>query len=151
MVSCILPPFEIQKLLTRIKLFTSNMTRLTRETIVTIQMDKKKDEQEHEQITEQKDVLYLKFRYIDGDEETIGKPRTPVKGTEGAAGYDLFASKAVTVPSKGKALVSTGLSFEIPRGTYGRIGRIEVNSSSAVRSGGQALYRCRCWSHRFRL
>lgn len=68
-------------------------------------------------------VLELKFKYIEGDESSRGKPKTPVKGSDGAAGYDLFAAKATTVPSKGKALVSTGLTFEIPRGTYGRIGR----------------------------
>lgn len=68
----------------------------------------------------------LRFRYIDGDEESRGKPQTPVKGTPGAAGYDLFAAKTTVVPAKGKALVPTGLMFEIPEGTYGRIGNILV-------------------------
>ena len=69
---------------------------------------------------EKKPELKLRFKYIEGDER--GEPKTPVKGSAGAAGYDLFASKATVVPPKGKALVSTGLSFEIPSGTYGRIG-----------------------------
>ena len=38
-----------------------------------------------------------------------------------AAGYDLHASEAITVPARGKALISTGLAFAIPEGNYGRI------------------------------
>lgn len=56
----------------------------------------------------------------------------PVKGTSHAAGFDLFAAAAVTVPACavddssgivriGTAVVPTGLSFEIPAGHYGRI------------------------------
>lgn len=103
-------------------------------------MDNTKAEEVKQQIEEPIVYIALKFKYIEGDEEVIGKPKTPVKGSEGAAGYDLFASKAAKVPSKGKALVSTGLSFEIPRGTYGRIGRLYVILSSPLRSGGQAFY-----------
>lgn len=71
-------------------------------------------------------VLDLRFSYIDGDEQTRGKPKTPMKGTPGAAGYDLFAAKDSIVPAKGKALISTGLMFEIPPGTYGRVGMIRL-------------------------
>lgn len=70
----------------------------------------------------QSPVLDLKFRYIEGDENIIGKPKTPCKATPGSAGYDLFAAKDAIVPAKGKALISTGLVFDIPQGTYGRIG-----------------------------
>lgn len=45
----------------------------------------------------------------------------PKKGSAQAAGYDLHAYKAVTVPAGGKALVSTALSMAIPEGNYGRI------------------------------
>ena len=45
----------------------------------------------------------------------------PKKGSAQAAGYDLHAYKAVTVPAEGKALVSTALSMAIPEGNYGRI------------------------------
>ena len=33
----------------------------------------------------------------------------PVRGTEGAAGYDLAAAEAAVVPAHGKCLVKTGL------------------------------------------
>jgi dUTP pyrophosphatase len=57
--------------------------------------------------------------------------RLPVKASEGAAGYDLFASEAVVVPAStvrdgqieiGHALVGTGLAISLPPGHVGRIG-----------------------------
>jgi len=45
----------------------------------------------------------------------------PVRGSSFAAGFDLSAADTVTVPSGGKAIVKTGLSIAIPRGTYARI------------------------------
>jgi len=79
-------------------------------------------------------MMDLKYKYIDAaSEEERGQPKTPVKSTPKAAGYDLFASKPCVVPSKGKALVSTGLIMEIPDGTYGRIGK--NRSNLAPRSG----------------
>ena len=42
-------------------------------------------------------------------------------GSQFAAGYDLHALEPVSVPAKGKALVSTGISMAIPYGNYGRI------------------------------
>ena len=45
----------------------------------------------------------------------------PVLGSANAAGYDLHALVATTVPARGKVLVSTGLAFAIPVGNYGRI------------------------------
>src|ERR1700742_2077298 len=46
---------------------------------------------------------------------------TPTRGSAFAAGYDLYASKPITIPSRGKALVSTDLSIATPEGTYGRV------------------------------
>jgi dUTP pyrophosphatase len=46
---------------------------------------------------------------------------TPTRGSAFAAGYDLYAAKPTTIPSRGKALVSTDLSIATPEGTYGRI------------------------------
>jgi dUTP pyrophosphatase len=46
---------------------------------------------------------------------------TPTRGSAFAAGYDLYASQPTTIPSRGKALVSTDLSIATPEGTYGRI------------------------------
>lgn len=45
----------------------------------------------------------------------------PVRGSEHAAGFDLSASAASTIPAGGKGIVKTGLSIAIPEGTYARI------------------------------
>ena len=47
--------------------------------------------------------------------------RLPVRGTTGAAGYDLVAAQNAVVPAHGKVLVKTGLSIFMPTGCYGRI------------------------------
>lgn len=47
--------------------------------------------------------------------------RVPTRGSEGAAGYDLYADEDVDIEPGGRALVSTGISVEVPPGTYGRI------------------------------
>ncbi|KAI1100486.1 dUTP diphosphatase [Jackrogersella minutella] len=47
--------------------------------------------------------------------------KLPTRGSAFAAGYDLYASQATTIPSRGKALVETGLSIAVPAGTYGRV------------------------------
>ncbi|KAK2073113.1 hypothetical protein P8C59_007419 [Phyllachora maydis] len=49
------------------------------------------------------------------------KARLPTRGSAFAAGYDLYAAQATTVPARGKVLVDTGLSMAVPAGTYGRI------------------------------
>lgn len=45
----------------------------------------------------------------------------PIRATPGAAGYDIASVIDIAVPSRGQALVSTGLSFSLPEGVYGRI------------------------------
>ncbi|KAG6476285.1 hypothetical protein ZIOFF_065524 [Zingiber officinale] len=45
----------------------------------------------------------------------------PIQRTPGAAGFDLAASEAQTIEPRGHGLVSTGLSLEIPWGSYERI------------------------------
>ena len=50
-----------------------------------------------------------------------GNANLPVRGTEGAAGYDLAAAEAAVVPAHGKCLVKTGLQIALPPGCYGRI------------------------------
>ena len=47
--------------------------------------------------------------------------KLPVRGTSGAAGYDLFAAQSAVVPEHGKCLVKTSLAMAIPAGCYGRI------------------------------
>ena len=46
---------------------------------------------------------------------------TPIKGSSGAAGYDLAAAFDYYVPGKSVGLINTGLAFEFPPGTYGRV------------------------------
>lgn len=45
----------------------------------------------------------------------------PVNGSTFAAGYDLHALEAASVPARGKAIVGTGIALAIPEGNYGRI------------------------------
>lgn len=45
----------------------------------------------------------------------------PSKGSLKAAGFDLKSAVDAVVPSRGKALVDTGLKIELPEGCYGRI------------------------------
>ena len=47
--------------------------------------------------------------------------RLPIRGTTGAAGYDLAIAQNVVVPTHGKVLVKIGLSISMPTGCYGRI------------------------------
>merc|ERR1719203_1493746 len=59
----------------------------------------------------------------------------PVRGSSCAAGFDLAAADAATVPAGGKAIVKTGLSIAMPEGTYARI---------APRSGLAAKHMINC-------
>ncbi|KAH0292233.1 dUTP diphosphatase, partial [Aureobasidium sp. EXF-3399] len=47
--------------------------------------------------------------------------RAPTRGSEFAAGYDLYASKSTTVPARGKVLADTDISIAVPADTYGRV------------------------------
>jgi dUTP pyrophosphatase len=47
--------------------------------------------------------------------------RLPSKGTTHAIGYDLSSCVELTIPARGKAIVTTGISIELPEGCYGRI------------------------------
>ncbi|RFU29674.1 hypothetical protein B7463_g6653, partial [Scytalidium lignicola] len=49
------------------------------------------------------------------------KAKLPTRGSEFAAGYDIYASKDTIVPARGKVLVDTDISMAVPDGTYGRI------------------------------
>ncbi|PHH64376.1 hypothetical protein CDD82_1774 [Ophiocordyceps australis] len=49
------------------------------------------------------------------------KGRLPTRGSAFAAGYDVYAARDTTIPSRGKALVDTDISIAVPAGTYGRI------------------------------
>lgn len=47
--------------------------------------------------------------------------KLPTKGSELAAGHDLYAANNATVPARGKAIISTDIAVTVPYGTYGRI------------------------------
>jgi len=46
----------------------------------------------------------------------------PTRGSDGAAGYDLYSSEDAVVPNQaGRALVGTGITVVLPPGVYGRV------------------------------
>ena len=45
----------------------------------------------------------------------------PTRGSESAAGWDLYASQECVVPSRGKAIVPTDIAIAVPVGYYGRV------------------------------
>ena len=45
----------------------------------------------------------------------------PKKGSPGAAGYDIYSLEDCTLLQFERKLISTGISFTIPKGWYGRI------------------------------
>ncbi len=65
-----------------------------------------------------------------------GPGELPQYATEGAAGADLRAAEALTLPAGGRAAVSTGLFVEIPAGY---VGLVWPRSGLAVRHGIDTL------------
>ncbi|OQE19027.1 hypothetical protein PENSTE_c016G07998 [Penicillium steckii] len=51
----------------------------------------------------------------------VDSASAPTRGSAFAAGYDVYAAKETVIPSKGKAMVDTGIAIAVPEGTYGRI------------------------------
>ncbi len=49
------------------------------------------------------------------------KAFVPTKGSEQAAGYDLYSIEELVIPARSKALVATGIAMAIPVGNYGRV------------------------------
>lgn len=47
--------------------------------------------------------------------------KAPFYATEGAAGADLYASVALVIPARGKKIIATNISLQIPEGHYVRI------------------------------
>jgi len=45
----------------------------------------------------------------------------PTRGSEVAAGWDLYASQEVLVPARGKAIIATDIAIAVPVGFYGRV------------------------------
>ena len=47
--------------------------------------------------------------------------KTPTRGSDDAAGLDLYASQPVEIQAGTRALVPTGIKVKLPTSTYGRI------------------------------
>jgi dUTP pyrophosphatase len=47
--------------------------------------------------------------------------REPTRGSAGAAGFDLYAVEDVVIAAGERAILNTGIVFEIPEGHYGRV------------------------------
>jgi dUTP pyrophosphatase len=60
----------------------------------------------------------------------------PARGTPGAAGYDLFSTDNYVVLPGRRVVVSTGITIQLPPGTYGRIA---PRSGLAVKHGLDTL------------
>lgn len=60
----------------------------------------------------------------------------PARATPGAAGYDLFSADGYFVLPGHRVVVSTGISVELPPGTYGRVA---PRSGLAVKHGLDCL------------
>ena len=58
----------------------------------------------------------------------------PTRATQGSVGYDLYADEDAVVRAGGRGVISTGISVEVPQGTYGRIA---PRSGLAVKNGIQ--------------
>ena len=60
--------------------------------------------------------------------------RAPTRGSDHAAGYDIYASQNFIIPAHGRGLVPTGLAVAVPIDAYARIA---PRSGLAVKNGIQ--------------
>ena len=51
----------------------------------------------------------------------VNHAKLPIRGSTGAAGYDLHATEKTVIPAHSRGVVKTGISIEIPEGLYARI------------------------------
>ena len=58
----------------------------------------------------------------------------PTRGSDGAVGYDLYSTESYVILKGRRAVIPTGLAFELPPGVYGRVA---PRSGLAVKSGIQ--------------
>lgn len=54
-------------------------------------------------------------------EKRLGAATLPTKGYTDDAGYDLYAAQPATIPARGQAMVSCGVSVDIPEGMWAEI------------------------------
>ncbi|KAI0203823.1 deoxyuridine 5'-triphosphate nucleotidohydrolase [Astrocystis sublimbata] len=68
------------------------------------------------------------------------KARLPTRGSAFAAGYDLYASQATTVPARGKVLADTDIAIAVPADTYGRVApRSGLASKHSIQTGAGVI------------
>jgi dUTP pyrophosphatase len=60
----------------------------------------------------------------------------PSRATEGAAGYDIYAADNYIIPPGHREVVGTGITVQLPPGTYGRIA---ARTGLAVKHGLDVL------------
>jgi len=63
----------------------------------------------------------------------------PIKGSELAAGYDLFSAESKIIPPLSRIVIHTGISIKTPEGTYGRIAPRSGLSSKNIDIGGGVI------------
>ena len=66
----------------------------------------------------------------------VPNAQLPVRGSSGAAGYDLFSTDSYVVLPGRRVVVSTGISVQLPPGTYASI---RPRSGLAVKHGLDTL------------
>ena len=47
--------------------------------------------------------------------------RVPTKGSDKAARHYLYTNEGIEIPAREQAVIGTGITIGLPRGTYGRI------------------------------
>jgi dUTP pyrophosphatase len=87
----------------------------------TIEFSRCKDCATYDHQTRSTTIAYMQEQeqiFIKKETQTA---KTPTRSTWGAAGFDLYVDETTSIPSHGRALVSTGIAIALPEGTYGRI------------------------------
>ena len=74
-------------------------------------------------------ILQIKLSRSSSSTDVVKKP---MKAYINSAGYDLFADESIEVSPNSRALISTGLKMQIPKGFYGQI---SPRSGIALRNG----------------
>ena len=74
-------------------------------------------------------ILQIKLSRSSSSSDIVEKP---MKAYINSAGYDLFADESIEVSPNSRALISTGLKMQIPKGFYGQI---SPRSGIALRNG----------------
>ena len=74
-------------------------------------------------------ILQIKLSHSSSSTDVVKKP---MKAYINSAGYDLFADESIEVSPNSRALISTGLKMQIPKGFYGQI---SPRSGIALRNG----------------